>query len=78
MNLPSTWNELEVAVWASGTVKKFLMHILTEHAIHEWKQMGLEENFVKAQQTLESKARSVICKAGVCTGSQLQYKENGQ
>ena len=50
LTLPNTVNELKVAVWASGTPEQFVLHVRS--AIHTCKQMGLDANFVEAEQTV--------------------------
>ncbi len=50
LTLPNTGNELKVAVWASGTPEQFVLHV--RPAIHACKQMGLDANFTKAEQTV--------------------------
>ena len=50
LTLPNTGNELTVAVWVSGTPEQFVLHVRS--AIHACKQMGLDANFAKAEQTV--------------------------
>ena len=52
MTLPHTENELKVAIWASGTPKQFLLHVHT--AIHAFKQMGFDADFIEAKVALKS------------------------
>ena len=48
----STGNKLKVAVWASGTLEQFLMHVRS--AFHVCKQMGLDTEFAKAEKNIET------------------------
>ncbi len=50
LTLPNTGNELKVAVWASGTPKRFVLHVRS--AIHACKQMGLDTKFAETEQTV--------------------------
>jgi hypothetical protein len=50
LTLPNTWNELKVAVWVSRTPEQFVLHVC--FTIHTCKQMGLDTNFAKAEQTV--------------------------
>ena len=67
--LPNTENDLKVAIWASGTLTQFLLHV--GPAICVCKQMGLGMNFANNEKTVIS----AELEDRVCTGSQLQKEE---
>ena len=70
LTLSNMGYELNVAIWASGIPKQFLLHVHT--AIHVCKQMGLDTNFADAKKgSNDCQARCQNSKDGVCAGSQL-------
>ena len=52
MTLLNTRNKLKVAIWASGTLEQFLLHVRT--ALHVCKQLGLETKEADAMMALEA------------------------
>ena len=77
LTLPNTGNELKVAVWASRTPEKFLLHVFS--VIHACKQMGLDMSFTKSEGTVETaKIEARITKGSTCNCTTLRGEKSNK
>jgi hypothetical protein len=76
--LPHTGSELKVALWASGTPEKFILHVGS--AIHTCKQMKHDVKFSNAKEAVANASLDLEIKmeeyAQVCSSEKKDQRQS--